>query len=164
MRIVRTVAAAVALTLGVSLVGALPASAAKAKTTVITIAHAPVTPTSVSGSGLGTVRTYYVPITVVGKTPQTGYMSGTLTTIATGQPNNQELRAANLMFVVGSEPNQIIVGGLSLYPADGATLAVTQSTIRPIIGGSGTFRGARGQVESTNLGDQGWRHVFRIIR
>lgn len=164
MKIVRTLAAATVIALGVSLVGVAPASAAKAKTTVITVAHAPVTPTSVSGSGLGTVRTYYVPITVVGTTPQTGYMSGTLTTIATGQPNNQELRASNLTFVVGSEPNQLVVGGLSLYPADGATLAVTQSTIRPIIGGSGIYRGARGQVESTNLGDQGWRHVFRIIR
>lgn len=164
MKIVRPLAAALALVLGLSLVGLSPASAAKAKTTVITIAHAPTTPTWVSGSGLGTVRTYYVPITVVGKTPQTGYMSGTLTTIATGLANNQELRASNLVFVVGSEPNQLVVGGLSLYPADGATLAVTQSTVRPIIGGSGTYRGARGQVESTNLGDQGWRHVFRIIR
>lgn len=163
-KIVRTLAAALTIALGVCLIGATPASAAKSKTTVVTIAHAPLTPTSVSGSGLGTLRTYYVPTTVVGTAPKTGYMSGTLTTIATGLPSNQELRASNLVFVVGSEPNQIVVGGLSLYPADASTLAVSQSTVRPIIGGSGIYRGARGQVESTNLGDQGWRHVFRIMR
>lgn len=163
MKIARTVAVAVALVMGLSLVGIAPASA-KTKTTVVTITHAPATPTAVSGSGVGTVRTFYIATSVAGKTPKTGYMSGTLTTLATGLANSQELRASNLVFVVESEPNQLVVGGLSLYPTEGATLATNQSTIRPIIGGSGIYRGAKGQVESTNLGEQGWRHVFRITR
>jgi hypothetical protein len=31
-----------------------------------------------------------------------------------------------------------------------------------VVGGSGSYSGARGEVVSTNLGDQGWSHVFRI--
>ena len=164
MLVIRPLVAALAVILGLSLVGAAPASAAQKHTTV-TITHAPTAPTAVVGSGLGTVRTYYVPTAVNGKkAPKTGYMTGTLTTVATGFPDNQEVRTSNLVFVVGSEPNQLVVGGLSLYNTDLSTIAAGQSTVRPIIGGSGIYSGARGTVLTTNLGDQGWRHVFRLTR
>lgn len=163
MPALRLVAAALAVLLGLSFVGAAPASA-KERQSTLTITHAPVTPTSITGSGLGTLRTYYAPTTVTGRNSRSGYMSGTLTTIATGLVDGQEARAANLVFVVGSEPNQLVVGGLSLYSTDGNTLLSGQSTVRPIIGGSGIYSGARGSVTSTNLGDAGWRHVFRFTR
>lgn len=163
MPFVRLLAAALAVVLGLTLAGASPA-AAKERRTTVTITHAPTAPTAIVGTGLGTVRTYYVPITVAGRQPQTGYMSGTLTTIATGLADAQELRGSNLVFVVGSEPNQLVVGGLSLYSTDVNTLSTGQSTIRPIIGGSGIYAGARGDVKTTNLGDAGWRHVFRFTR
>lgn len=164
MLVVRPVIAALAVVLGLSLIGAAPA-AAKERRAVVTITHAPTSPTAVVGTGLGTVRTYYVPTKVDGKkSPASGYMSGTLTTIATGLPDSQELRASNLVFVVGSEPNQLVVGGLSLYNTDLSTIAAGQTTVRPIIGGSGIYSGARGTVVTTNLGDQGWRHVFRLTR
>jgi hypothetical protein len=164
MPVIRPIVVALAAVLGLSLIGAAPASA-KEQRTVVTITHAPTAPTAVVGSGLATVRTYFVPIAITGrKAPTTGYMSGTLTTIATGLPDNQELRAANLVFVVGGEANQLVVGGLSLYNTDLSTIATGQTTVRPIIGGSGRYSGARGTVVTTNLGDQGWRHVFRIIR
>jgi hypothetical protein len=119
----------------------------------------------VVGTGLGTVRTYYVPTTVKGKaSPASGYMSGTLTTIATGLDDGKELRSSDLVFVVGSEPNQLVVGGLSLYSTELSTIAAGQTTTRPIVGGSGIYSGARGTVTTTNLGDQGWRHVFRFTR
>ena len=37
-----------------------------------------------------------------------------------------------------------------------------QRTVRPVLGGSGIYDGASGQVISTNLGADGWTHVFRI--
>lgn len=163
MTMLRPLAAALAIVLGLSFLGAAPA-AAKERRTVVTITHAPTAPTAIIGSGLGTVRTYYVPTTVSGKQQRTGYMSGTLTTIATGLEGGREARAANLVFVVGSEPNQLVIGGLSLYSTDVNTISVGESTIRPIIGGSGIYSGARGSVETTNLGDAGWRHVFRFTR
>jgi hypothetical protein len=167
MRLARSILVAATLTLGLTVAAGVPAAvavgqAAKGKAAVVTVTHAPLTPTSVQGSGLGTVRTFYVPTAVRGKGAATGYLTGTLTTIAVGLDGNRELRAANLVFVVGKEANQLVVGGLSAYPSDGSTLGVGQAAVRPILGGSGAFDGARGTVVSTNLGAAGWRHVFRI--
>lgn len=132
------------------------------RATVVTITHAPLSPTAVIGSGLGTVRTFLVPIRVDGKARPGSYLTATLTTTAVGLEGNTELRASDLVFVVGREANQLVVGGTSRYPSDGGTLAVGQRTVRPVLGGSGIYDGARGSVVSTNLGDRGWRHVFTI--
>ena len=158
----RAVAASVAVALSLSIAVGAPAAMAVEKPVVVVITHAPLTPTAVLGTGLGTVRTFYVPTRVDGKPSPGSYLTGTLTTIAVGLENNRELRAANLIVVVGSEGNQLVIGGLSAYPADGSTIAPGQRTTRPVIGGSGIYDGARGSVTSTNLGERGWRHVFRI--
>ena len=138
------------------------AAPAKDAPTTMTVTHAPATPTLVQGEGIGAVRTFNVPITVKGSKAAGSFLSGTLTTLQTGLADGHELRASNLTFVVGSEPNQIVVGGISLYPTESSTLATGQSTVRPVIGGSGKYVAARGWVVSTNLGTQGWKHVFHI--
>lgn len=161
MRIPRTLVVLAATV--VALVAVAPAQAAPAdKPTVVTVYHQAVNPIAVSGSGIGAVRTFFIPLAVNGKAADGQYLAGTLTTLDTAMPGNQELRASNLTFVLGAEANQIVVGGISLYPPAGATLAPGQTTIRPVLGGSGTYEGARGQVVSTNLGANGWTHVFKI--
>ena len=150
----------------VTTLGLLAAPAALAKPTagvqVVNVYHQAVTPTSVTGTGLGTVRLFFIPMAVHGKAADDQFLVGSLTTVAQGLPGNQELRASNLTFVFGAEENQLVVGGISLYPSDGATIAPGTKTVRPIIGGSGIYDGARGQVVSTNLGSDGWTHVFRF--
>ena len=131
-------------------------------TETIRVYHQAVLPTSVQGSGVGTVRTFFIPIAVEGQTLTNPYLVGTLTTVATGLSGNREIRTSNLAFVFGDEADQLVVGGISYYPAEGATLAPGTKTIRPVVGGSGRYDGARGQVISTNLGANGWTHVFRI--
>mgnify|MGYP006901762798 FL=1 len=131
-------------------------------TTQVTVTHAVVEATSTTGTGLGVVRTFYIPIEVDGVAADDQYLTGTLTTLADGVSGDMEVRASNLIFVVGDEANQLVVGGISLYPQKGATLSVGQETVRPIVGGSGTYDGVMGEVVSTNLGDQGWSHVFQI--
>ena len=157
-----TASVAAALTFSIALVAGAPAATAAEKPLVVVVTHAPLAPTAVVGSGLGTVRTFYVPIRVDGKASPGSYLTGTLTTVATGLESNRELRAANLTIVVGKDDNQLVIGGLSAYPADGSTLAPGQQATRPVIGGSGIYDGARGSVVSTNLGERGWRHVFRV--
>jgi hypothetical protein len=130
--------------------------------TEVTVTHAVVTPTATIGTGPGAVRTFYIPIEVNGVSADEQYVAGTLTTLAEGINGDQELRSSDLVFVFGEEANQLVVGGISLYPSAGATLAIGEETVRPVVGGSGTYSGARGEVVSTNLGDQGWSHVFRI--
>jgi hypothetical protein len=153
-----TIVAVFALAVGLAPVG----HAQKATTETIRVYHQAVTPIAVSGSGVGAVRTFFIPIAVNGVAADEQYLAGTLTTLAEGVDAGLELRASNLTFVFGAEPDQLVVGGVSLYPPAGATLAAGQRTVRPVIGGSGRFFGARGQVVSTNLGADGWTHVFRI--
>ncbi len=161
MRITRP-AAIIATCLLASLV-AVPAQAAPAEqVTVVKVYHQAVSPIAVSGSGIGTVRTFFIPIAVNGRAADGQYLTGTLTTLSNPMPSGEEIRASNLIFVFGSETNQLVVGGVSFYPPAGATLATGQSTTRPVIGGSGIYFGARGQVVSTNLGANGWTHVFKI--
>ena len=149
------------LTLGLT-AGALPAQAATERQ-VVRVYHEAVTPTATSGSGVGMVRTFFIPIAVDGTAADGQYLSGTLTTLAENVSEGQELRASNLTFVFGDEADQLVVGGISLYPPAGATLAPGTKTVRPVLGGSGTYDGARGQVVSRNYGAQGWTHIFRIV-
>lgn len=154
---------AAALGFGLALVfAAAPSHAAAPTTETIRVYHEAVSPISVVGDGVGTVRTFFIPMAVNGMAADGQYLSGTLTTLAEKVTNSLELRGSNLTFVFGNEADQIAVGGISLYPPAAATLAPGTRTVRPVIGGSGRFAGARGQVVSTNLGANGWTHVFRI--
>lgn len=168
MRFVRATAALALTVAAVGLVATPAAQAAqaapRAKDTIVTMRHGVAAPTGVQGSGLGTVRFFTIPLTVDGKAGTPAYLVGTLTTVALDATQNRDVRASNLTFVVGGEQNQLVVGGISIYPSDGSTLAPGTKTVRPIIGGSGIYDGARGSVVSTNLGDSGWTHVFRIRR
>ena len=139
-----------------------PAQAAADRQTV-RVYHQAVTPIATSGSGIGTVRTFFTPIAVDGKAANGQYLTGTLTTLAENVRDGQELRSSNLTFVFGDEADQLVVGGISLYPPAGATLAPGTKTVRPVLGGSGKYDGARGQVVSRNYGAQGWTHTFRIV-
>ena len=129
---------------------------------IVRVYHPATSPTLVQGSGLGAVRTFFVPIAADGRNGDGYYMTGTLTTVTVGLANGDEIRSSNLTFVFGSEDNQMVVGGISLYAPANATIAVGARTIRPIIGGSGTYAGARGYVVTTNLGADGWSHVFHL--
>lgn len=135
---------------------------AKGNTEVVRVYHQAVNPTNVSGSGVGTVRTFFIPMAVNGKAADNQYLVGTLTTFAENVQDGLEVRGSNLTFVFGEEANQIVVGGISLYPPAGSTLAAGTKTVRPVLGGSGEYEGATGQVISQNLGAQGWTHVFRL--
>jgi hypothetical protein len=130
---------------------------------IVRIWHAATTPTSVLGTGLGTVRTWFTPIAVDGTSAPGQYMTGTLTTVAIDAARSTEWRTANLVFVIGAEANQLVIGGVSTYPSTSATIAVGTTTTRPIIGGSGTYAGAHGYVVTTNLGASGWLHTFHLL-
>lgn len=161
MKIIRVLA--VVAIASVALLGAVPAQAShKSKHEIVNVYHQAVSPIATTGSGIGTVRTFFTPIAIDGMAADGQYLTGTLTTLAQGLKDNQELRGSNLTFVMGEEADQLVVGGISLYAPAGATLAPGVRTVRPVIGGSGDYKGARGQVVSTNLGANGWTHVFDI--
>lgn len=137
-------------------------SSSSGKWQTVTVKHAPVTPTSVQGSGIGTVRYFSIPITVGKQQGAEWFMVGTLTTLSIDATIGKEVRSSNLNLVLGSVENQLVIGGVSYYAAAGSTLDVGSQTVRPVVGGSGKYAGARGSVTSTNLGADGWTHVFKI--
>jgi hypothetical protein len=153
---------ATVMSLGLVTAAAITPVSAAEKPITVRVYHQAVIPIAVSGTGIGTVRTYFIPMAVDGKSANDQYLAGTLTTLDPAMPNGQELRLSNLTFVFGGEKDQIVVGGISFFPPAGATIAIGQSTIRPVIGGSGKYSGARGQVVSTNLGANGFTHVFKV--
>ena len=147
------------------LVGASSTSFAAERTvTTINVYHQSVTPISITGTGVGTVRTFFIPMAVNGKAANDQYLAGTLTTFAESVTGDLELRGSNLTFVFGKEADQLVVGGISLYPPAASTLAANSKSVRPVLGGSGKYSGARGQVISTNMGERGWTHVFKITQ
>lgn len=128
---------------------------------VVRVWHAPVTPTTISGSGLAAVRTYFTPITVDGVATG-GYLTGTLTTVAYEASTDTEWRTSNLVFVMGALADQVVVGGVLTYPPASATLTTGTPYVRPVLGGAGAYAGARGYVTSVNRGADGWLHVFHL--
>jgi hypothetical protein len=146
------------------------ARATPPRTLVVAVAHRAVTAADTqyldappAGPSAGDVRTYYLPLTRPGGTEEIGYLTGTLTTTAVDRPTaGMELRTANLVFVVGPAADQLVVGGVSAYAQSAPTIARKSVAVRPVIGGSGKYAGARGWCVSTHLADGTWTHVFHL--
>ncbi len=86
-----------------------------------------------------------------------------MTTTAVDSPEvGVQVRVVTGVFSFGTDGDQLILEGVALYPGEGATLKVSSSTIRSIIGGSGKYRGASGWVESIHHDDGTWEHIFHI--
>ena len=132
----------------------------------LTVTHGPTdanntqqTDLGTPGHSVGDLLTVFIPFT--GK--HTGHLVGSLTTVAVDRPAaGQDVRMSNLSFVFGQSANQIVVGGQAVYEISQPTLGIGVVTIRPIIGGSGKYSGARGFVETTHLADNTWKHVFHL--
>jgi len=80
-----------------------------------------------------------------------------------------EIRMSNLNFVFGlgnenlvGSANQIVVIGSGFYPTTDSTIALGDVLVRPIAGGSGRYRGARGMAITEHLPDDTWRHSFQF--
>lgn len=87
----------------------------------------------------------------------------TMTTTAVDSPEvGVQVRLVTGVFSFGTDGDQLILQGVALYPGEGATLKVSSSTIRSIIGGSGEYAGASGWVESIHNDDGTWQHIFHI--
>ncbi len=141
------------------------ASAEPVKT--VTVAHGPVTATVVpvipGTASPGDLRLFHIALTRPGRTKTIGFLSGSLLTTAVGVPAvGKELRSADLVFTVGAAKNQLVIGGTAGYDQQAPTVAKKTSTIRPVLGGSGRYAGARGWCESVHRKDGTWRHTFHI--
>ncbi len=120
----------------------------------------PVTPGTASP---GDIRTFYTKLTKPGKSKRIGFMTGSLLTTEVGEPAaGKEYRTADLVFTIGKARNQLIIGGVAVYEQQAPTVAERVTVIRPVVGGSGKYNGARGWSKSIHLKDGTWRHSFHV--
>jgi hypothetical protein len=155
-----------ALFMALAAFAALVLAACGAGARTITVTHGPVTLVYADvgdpGPSIGDTRGTEIATKVEG-TDVVGRLDAILTTTAIDSPSaGVEVRIGHLVFSFGKEEDQIVVDGTSLYPSASATIAVGATTIRPIVGGSGIYAGARGFAESTHLEDGTWRHVLHL--
>ncbi len=131
---------------------------------VVKVAHGPVTaqvdPVTPGTATPGDLRTFYTSLTKPDKKKAIGFMTGSLLTTAV--EDGKELRTADLVFSIDKPENQLIVGGVAVYEQQAPTVAQRTTVIRPVVGGSGRYAGARGWCRSVHKKDGTWRHTFHI--
>ena len=93
-----------------------------------------------------------------------GILSGYITTVDI--PNEAETfedRMVHMVFDFG-EANTIVVGGKSVYPKTlGAEFTKQIPQIRAVIGGTGAYMGARGQLTTTRNEDGTYEHLIELM-
>lgn len=163
MRISRLLAAA-AVAAAVAVPVALAASGGRADRTV-TVTHGPVnlvyTDLGATGPSVGDSYSANVPAKAPG--PSLARVVGTLTTVAEDTPiKGKEIRTTKLVFIFSNPDDQIEIGGASTYSKTAPTRPKASKTIRPIVGGSGTYAGASGWAVSVHYKNGNWSHTFHL--
>jgi hypothetical protein len=90
--------------------------------------------------------------------------SKTLGKVATDADPNLERRATLLFFTFAGAKNQIIAFGAADYSPSAPEFEVGQPVVRPVLGGTGKYMGARGQVTSTRNSDGSYTQVFTLLK
>ena len=90
--------------------------------------------------------------------------SKTLIKLASDATTNLENRATLLFFTFNNRQDQIVVYGITDYPSAAGEFAEGQPVIRPILGGTGKYIGARGQLTSTRNADGSYKQVFTLLK
>jgi hypothetical protein len=98
--------------------------------------------------------------------PVTGELIGskTLVKIATEANPSLERRATLMFFTFADRKDQIIAFGVADYSPSAAEFEAGQPTVRAILGGSGKYMGARGQLASTRNADGSYTQVFTLLK
>ena len=96
--------------------------------------------------------------------PVTGELIGskTLVKLPSDAHPNLERRATLMFFTFAGGKDQIIALGAADYSASTPEFEAGQVVVRPVLGGTGKYMGARGQVTSTRNGDGSYTQVFTL--
>lgn len=118
------------------------------------------------GNSLGDVYHFSAPLHSERGGPVTGEVSGskTLVKMATDANPNLERRATLLFFTFADRNDQIIAFGAADYTPSAPEFDAGQPVVRPVLGGTGKYMGARGQVTSTRNTDGSYTQVFTLLK
>ena len=95
---------------------------------------------------------------------KSGVLRGILITVDLPDASGDlhEDRIGQLYFDLG-EGDSLVVAGGSVYPQDGTEMVPGAPQVRAVIGGTGAFIGARGQVTTVRDEDGLYDHHFQLI-
>src|SRR5262249_14543104 len=98
--------------------------------------------------------------------PVTGELIGskTLVKLPSDANPNLERRATLMFFTFGGGKDQIIAFGAADYSPSTPEFGAGQTAIRPVLGGTGKYIGARGQLTSTRNSDGSYTQVFTLLK
>lgn len=135
-----------------------------AAATTVTFTHGAVKPTGVvpgaDGGAVGTLRTFHDAVGVSGGGE--GTFDATMVTTSVDATAGLEVRLTTIVFSANEGADQLVLEGTAAYPAAGSTIKTADTVVRPVIGGSGRWAGARGWAESTHNADGTWTHTFHL--
>jgi hypothetical protein len=119
-----------------------------------------------AGRSPGDVHHFFAPLHSRPGGPVTGEVFGTKTLVklATDANPNLEQRATLLSFTFGDRQDQIIVLGVVDYSPTGAEFNPSQPVVRAVLGGTGKYMGARGQLTSTRNADGSYTQAFTLLK
>ena len=84
--------------------------------------------------------------------------------MATDANPNLERRATLLFFSFVDRKDQIIAFGAADYSPSAPEFDAGQPVVRAVLGGTGKYMGARGQVTSTRNSDGSYTQVFALLK
>ena len=118
------------------------------------------------GNSLGDVYHFSAPLHSERGGPVMGEVIGskTLVKVATDANPNMERRATLLFFIFAHRKDQIIAFGAADYSPSAPEFDAGQPIVRPVLGGTGKYIGARGQVTSTRNTDGSYTQVFTLLK
>ncbi|MDG2223733.1 MAG: hypothetical protein P8L85_20310 [Rubripirellula sp.] len=94
-----------------------------------------------------------------------GKLSGFVLTVDIPEKDHEVFqdRIVSMVFDLG-DANTLVISGKSVYPHRGELeMAKNNPQIRAIIGGTGKYIGARGQISTTRDDDGGYTHLVELV-
>jgi hypothetical protein len=94
-----------------------------------------------------------------------GKLSGFVLTVDIPEKEHEVFqdRIVSMVFDFGNA-NTLVISGKSVFPHSGELeIAKNNPQIRAIVGGTGKYIGARGQISTTHDDDEGYTHVIELV-
>ncbi len=114
------------------------------------------------GASVGDIRIWHFDGTTGDGAPVVMEWIMTTTGLETAGPGSESRVTLGVFSFRGVVQDQILIQGVGLYDGGASTFKPDSTLTRAIIGGTGKYLGAAGEVLSIHFEDGSWEHVFKL--